>query len=259
MVHRPDRHLHQRPLLDLHVPQLAVPQAQSVHPGDGPVQTQVLVEAGLRVGHVLHRLVVHLAVANLAHDLLHLAEQLLLHIWVLCQGVGQGGERVGGGLEAGLEESDALGVGLVLVQDPLLLDLLDAVDEVSPLVRPLLGDLFGHVPQVVPLLLVAVGVHELLEEGEEAEGEEHEGLEGGLDGEADEDVEARLEELVARVVEGVRLDTEGAVGDGVEREALEDGLDVDDAVGALLPLLLHVVHHPVNHAVDWGKHALDLA
>jgi hypothetical protein len=43
-----------------------------------------------------------------------------------------------------------------------------------------------------------------------------------------------LEQLIARIFEGVRLDPECAVGNGVEGQALEHLLDVDDTVGCLI-------------------------
>ena len=42
-----------------------------------------------------------------------------------------------------------------------------------------------------------------------------------------------LEEIIARILEGVRLDPEGAVGNGIQGQALEHFLDVDHTIGCL--------------------------
>ena len=42
-----------------------------------------------------------------------------------------------------------------------------------------------------------------------------------------------LEEIIARILEGVRLNPEGAVGNGIQGQALEHFLDVDHTIGCL--------------------------
>ena len=66
-----------------------------------------LLDARLQVGHLPDALLVDLAVIGL-HHLVHLLDQLLLHLGVLGQAVGQGGEGAGGCLKASKDEDDRL-------------------------------------------------------------------------------------------------------------------------------------------------------
>ena len=70
-------------------------------------QSQGLLDTRLEVRHLLDALLVDLAVTGL-HHLVHLLDQLGLHLGVLRQAEGQGGEGAGGCLKASKDEDNCL-------------------------------------------------------------------------------------------------------------------------------------------------------
>ena len=86
---------------------LPVFDASSVRSEARRKQSQGLLDTRLEVRHLLDALLVDLAVAGL-HHLVHLLDQLGLHLGVLRQAEGQGGEGAGGCLKASKDEDDRL-------------------------------------------------------------------------------------------------------------------------------------------------------
>ena len=72
-----------------------------------PGGSSLKVDTRLEVRHLLDALLVDLAVTGL-HHLVHLLDQLGLHLGVLRQAEGQGGEGAGGCLKASKDEDDRL-------------------------------------------------------------------------------------------------------------------------------------------------------
>ncbi len=108
-------------------------------PCDWRANPEILIDARLEVRHEGDGVVIDDAAVGLEH-LLDLGVYAVLHLGVLGQVEGERGERVGRGLEAGEEESDALREDEVLVQHAVALalavvvvELLQLVDEVAAL------------------------------------------------------------------------------------------------------------------------------
>ena len=81
--------------------------AHPVVPRDRRGDPQSLLDARLQVGHICDALVVQPPFMSFK-DLVHFLYKSLLHIRVLGKVVGEGGESVGGGLEAGKQEDYGL-------------------------------------------------------------------------------------------------------------------------------------------------------
>ena len=81
--------------------------AHTVVPRDGWEDSQSLLDARFQVGHIRDAFVVQPPFMSFK-NLVHLLHESVLHIRVLGKVVGEGGESVGGCLEAGEQEDDGL-------------------------------------------------------------------------------------------------------------------------------------------------------